>query len=334
MMVITASLLSTSAWAQRYPMFDPEGPVRDPISAMQGGPIQLRGRVTFGSRPASGALIRLQDPRNGMLIRSAQTGDDGMFTLPSVEPGLYLLTTYLGLQQVQEQIQVNAMQSDIEVRFASDVQPGGSPLVSAAELRIPDKARDALQDARHAMSKHDNAKAQRKIADALKIAPKFAAALTLRAVLALAGGNQAQAIQDLDRAIRDDPYYPEAYFMMGAAYNDMKQYRDAQRSLEQGMRLNPVAWQGHFEMSRSLLGLGDAAAALREAEAAIKTAPPNFAEVHLARGAALLQLQRYGESATELEAYLKKRPDGSAAPQARQVLAQVREKLATLAAKR
>ncbi len=318
-------LFALSAWAQ---MRIPDGAPRSPsFEAPFDRSTEFRGSVSVGGQPAAGAIIRLQNPNKGGMVASAQTDMAGSFVVENVEPGNYILTVEYGVQQVQDSITINPLQPPIEVRFAGNQPAASGSTVSAAQLQVPRKAISALQDARQALAGNHLEKAEKKLADALKIAPRFPEALTLRAALHLSGGKTDAALQDLDSAIHFDPNYPDAYFMMGATLNTLQRFKDAVRSLNLGIRLNPSAWQGHFEMGKALLGEGDALAALHELDMAVKSTPPKFAAIHLLRGVALLRLQRYNEGASELQSYLKLDPQAQDAPQVKQTLAQIQAKL-------
>ncbi len=317
-----------SAWAQMQRPGEGRWQTFDPQSGPQfGRSAELRGSASVGGQPAAGATIRLQNPSNGMTVASAQTDMTGSFDLENLEPGTYILIADYGMQELQDRVSISPLQPPIEVRFAGNVPPGSGATVSAAQLQVPRKALDALQDARHELAGNHLKKAEKKLADALHIEPRFPAALAFRATLRLSGGDTGSALQDLDNAIHIDPHYPDAYFIMGAALNILQRFKDAARSLNQGIRLNPGAWQGHFEMGKALLGEGQPLAAIRELDSAAKSAPPKFASLHLVRGAALLRLERYDEGAAELQSYLKLDPQAQDAPQVKQTLAQIQDKL-------
>ncbi len=302
-------------WAQH--VMGNRAPGLAPVSA------SLRGMATIGGRPAVGATIILQDPQTGITVASAEAGNTGVFQIDSIPEGEYLLIAELGAATIHDRIAVLPLQPDIEVRFPAATPDTSSPVVSAFELAIPDKAKHALQEAREAMAKQKVDQAGKKIADALRIAPKYPQALALRAALRLGSGETSEALADLDNAIHLDPNYPFAYFVMGTTYNTLKQYDNAERALKTGMRLDPRAWQGHYEMARALLGKGQPQPALEQLNNALDTAPPNFTELHLLRGTALLQLQRYDECAQELQNFLQKDPNSALAPQVKTVLSEI-----------
>jgi tetratricopeptide (TPR) repeat protein len=296
---------------------------------------ELHGTVLIGSRPAPGANVQLQNLQTGVVVAKTETDQGGAFSIANLEPGDYLLTTSIGLRQEQAQISVATAPADMQIRFADDESgpaaggsAGANATVSATQLLVSAKARHALADAEQALGKRDSARAEKKIAEALEASPKFPEALTLRAAMRLSRGETEHAIGDLDDAVRIDPNYPPAYFLMGTAYNAQQRFDDAERAASQGLRLAPRAWQGHYEIAKSLMGKGEAEPALKELDATREVFPANFAEAHLLRGVVLIHLGRYGESEKELDRFLQMRPDPSEAERARQLLQAVRMKLA------
>jgi len=132
-----------------------------------------------------------------------------------------------------------------------------------------------------------------------------------------------QAGADLEKAIRCDSNYPLAYFVLGAVYNSTLRFDDAIRVLERGITLSPASWQGYFESGKAYLGKGDYQASLRQLNKAQQWGP-NYAQVHLIKAQALLDMKDYGNAATELEAYLAHDSQGPQAARARQILDRVR----------
>jgi tetratricopeptide (TPR) repeat protein len=129
-------------------------------------------------------------------------------------------------------------------------------------------------------------------------------------------------------AIHSDPNYPLAYFAMGATLNSQGEFADAQKTIEQGLKIEPTSWQGYFELGKAVLGQHDFRNALKyvvKAESLGGVYPP----IHLVKAHALLGLKDYDEAATELEQYLAKDSTGPRADEARRALDQAKAFSAT-----
>jgi Flp pilus assembly protein TadD len=279
------------------------------------------GRVVAGGKPLSGVMVQLENPATGMPVAGDLTDAAGQFKISGLQPGEYILVAEYQTQTVRDRISIAPLQPEMEINFP--VAASASSSVSVAELQVPEKARSRLRKAEQALARNDMSRAQQQLNEALQLAPRYAAALTLRGVVQLSAGETAAAINDFDYAIHSDPGYPYAYFAMGAALNQLSRYSDARRAAEQGLRLEPQAWQGHFEVARALLGEGRSAPALEQLDEAKQTAPPTFAQLHLLRGTILLNVHRYRESAQELQEYLKLNPNAPGSEHVRELLRQV-----------
>ncbi len=289
---------------------------------------ELHGTVLVGGRPAVGANVQLRSTQTGLVVSQAQTDAGGTFALESLPEGDYILTASIGVQQQQSEISLIGVEPGIQISFPGESAGGGSArgnsVVSAKQMLISGKARHSYDEAQRALAKNDFDRAERKVAEALSSYPQFPEALTLRAALRISRGHIEDAIADLDDAIRIDPNYPFAYFLSGAALNATDRYEDAERAVSQGIRLAPRAWQGHIELGKAMLGVGQPAAALKELDAASgDSLPASFSDIHLLRGMALLRLQRYGESAQELQNYLELQPNAPNAEQIRNIVTQM-----------
>jgi tetratricopeptide (TPR) repeat protein len=175
--------------------------------------------------------------------------------------------------------------------------------VSAVELTIPSKARDALRRALAAIKKHNLEDAARFAEKALTYCPKFAEALALRAMLESQHTNSMQqAKADAENAVKYDSNYGIGYVVLGSIYNYYKQFDDAERTLDRGIALTPAEWQGYYEMSIALMGKGDFVGALHEAERASKLNSQNFPDLHLVKAYAYIGLKNRSAATSELEA--------------------------------
>jgi len=200
---------------------------------------------------------------------------------------------------------------------------GSANSVSVTQLQIPERARNAFHKAQEAMQKQKTADVEKYLAESLQAYPRYADALTLRAILKLDKNEYEAASRDLEQAIKFDPNYGLAYIALGSAYNLMSHWDDALRVLTRGASLNPASWQAYFETGRALLGKHDFAAAVQQLSKA-QELRPDYALVHLAKANAMIGLRDYAHALAELEVYLQRDPKSSQAERARQLAEQIR----------
>ncbi|MCL6482449.1 MAG: tetratricopeptide repeat protein [Firmicutes bacterium] len=168
-----------------------------------------------------------------------------------------------------------------------------------------------------------------------------------------------ESLQHFREAIREAPEYYEAYFMLGAAYWDLKRnseaeaafrkalelnpnflhayyplavlltaerrFDEAEQLLRRAMELDPEGWQWPFELARCLVGQDHWGQALEYAELARtkSNAPP---KVHLLLADLYSGLGQTEKAIAALETYLRLEPQGPYAARADKALADLRRR--------
>lgn len=204
----------------------------------------------------------------------------------------------------------------------------GQQLVTANELRAPDKARRAVQKAAKAIQNNRVEEAANNIARALDAYPDYAAALTLRGLMDL-GSRRMDAIEDLKRAIDLDPSFALPYAILASTYNDFGSYDDALPLALRAMQLLPTAWQAHFEMARTFWGRHQAAEALREIGIAMRqcsnatSSPEARAGLHFWRGRILVDQHDFAGAKQEFQSAVHEQPLGIFAQSSSQIIARL-----------
>lgn len=322
--LLTAFSISSLAQfpAQRDP-FTPRqlaGQMPDTVNALSGTV------VAADNKPLADVLVELRGS-NGSTVSSVYTNSSGTFEFPPLAPGTYNVIATSGVDQAQERVEIGSFPSSLRLRLphSSTASDGnGNTSVSVAQYRVPEKARDALRKAREASIKGKKDEAQKQLARALEIYPKYADALTLRAILKMDERDLPGAVADLQQAITDDENCPMAYLVMGAVFNTESKFDDAIRSLQRGQSLTPNSWQAYFEMAKALVGKAQYEPALRQLDRAQTLAPKDYPPIHLVRAHAMMALNNYSDAMTELQAYLAKAPQGAASQEAQKMLDQAR----------
>jgi Tfp pilus assembly protein PilF len=286
---------------------------------------------TPNDNPVANARVELHDVRTGQYVNATYTAANGTFEITNVPNGNYEVAITQGLHESREQVTVQGMPATVSVRLAADPPPstGNNSTVSVASMKVPEKARQYLRKAQEAMQKQRTEDAWKEVSRALQIAPEFAEALTARAVLKMDKGATQEAIDDLQKAITADENFPVAYVVMGAAYNLLEKFNDAERVIERSISLNPASWQAYFELSKAELGKQEYEGSLRNLNKAAEFAPKEYGPIHLVRAHVYLGLKNYPEAMSELEAYLERNPQSANAAAARKTLDEVRAFAAT-----
>lgn len=293
------------------------------------GQVSISGVVTDAiGTPLHDIRIDVQQVGNGKVVQSTYSRVNGTFEFVDLNAGDYEVVAVDGVNQTDQQVRVDTQLTNVNLQLPIHAAPRGGT-VSVAELRTPEKARHLVDKARSALAKKKFDEADKAINEALSVAPDYADALTMRAVLKLSKNQLQSALDDLDHAVKSDPSYAQAYLVLGATYNQMGRFDDALRSLDRSVMYDPKSWQCAVEMSRAMLGKKDYQRAFQQANRA-ETLGGNkvLNSLHLLKAYALMGEKQLKQAAFEFEAYLTAEPNGDVAASARATLAQIRTEMA------
>jgi lipoprotein NlpI len=95
-----------------------------------------------------------------------------------------------------------------------------------------------------------------------------------------------------------------------------KKYPEAEKALQEGLKLDENSWQGHFNLGHVYWDMGNWAKAGPQVGRALQL-KPDLAEGHLLAGNILLKARQPENALTEFNEYLRLAPQGEYAEQAR-----------------
>ena len=283
--------------------------------------------INLSGDPVKSVQVQLQDASTGTVLSSVYTNNSGQYVFSGVRHGSYEVMAFSGVRQTSDRIEVGSwpVTTNLRMPFSSKPDDGaGQNMVSVAQYRIPEKARQEFSKAQDDLSRHKIEDGEKHLERALEICPNYADALTLRGILELSASKTDNAMADLQKAIQSDGNYALAYTVMGAALNSSRKFDEAIRSLERGESLAPDSWQTYFEMAKAYIGKSDFASAIRQLDHA-QSLTPDFPMLRYVRGFALMGLKQYQQAATELQAFLEKVQSGPESDRARQLLSQAQQ---------
>jgi len=281
--------------------------------------------VSYDGRPVGSATVEIHG--DAAKPDSAYTGPDGKFELHNIPTGQWELIARTGkrIDEARDWVRVTPGLNVVTLTFPPDTTTTGSgqATISAAQLAVPDKARSEFQKAEDSLRKGKLNDAARCLEKALTLWPRFAEALTLRAVVEHTQNSSDLAEADAQKAIEYDPNYGKAYAVLGSIYTDSKRWDDAFRALDHGIAVAPDYWPNYYEMSKALLLRGDFARTLHEADKASSLVHGEYAPLHLVKGYAYIGLKNASAARTELEAYIKLETDPTLVSRVKQQLARL-----------
>ncbi len=279
--------------------------------------------LTTASTPVSDVSVEVESLQEGRVVQVI-SDNDGRFSF-AVPEGAYVLRASLGNQMITSDLRVNAGLNPVQLTMSQEKNSDATsqPLITAQEMKVPEKAKRLLQKAEEAARKQKYDDAYRYIESALQVCPTYAHAFAIRGILER-DTHPEQALLDTEAAVKNDPHYGMGYVVLGSVLTGLGRYDEAVRNLEHAIAILPASWQGYFEMSRALIGKRNYTIALQQIERASQLAPKSCSFVHLVKADILLGLHNHPAAAKELEAYLLEQPNGPKSAQVRQALDKVR----------
>jgi protein O-GlcNAc transferase len=161
---------------------------------------------------------------------------------------------------------------------------------------------------------------------AVEIYPEFAAAYGALGSLYLLQKEDDLAAEAFERALSIDENLPDACFGLGSLYSVQKRYGEAEKLLVRAEMLSPEDWRIQSALGENYLRAGQngkAEQSLRRAQELHPEAP----RLHALLINALVIQEKYNESLTEMDEYLRLFPHDRLAAQVRQKRDALREHL-------
>ena len=159
---------------------------------------------------------------------------------------------------------------------------------------------------------------------AINLYETFPLAYTLLGTAYLEEKNWKDAETALRRSISFDSNSADAYLALGAVFNQTKSYPQAETALLRGLELKPDASAGHYELAKTYWALGrwrEAAPHVRQAVSGM----PDVASPHVLLGNVLLRENNPRRALDEYQEYLRLDPRGLMAPGVRQMIEKIQK---------
>ena len=126
--------------------------------------------------------------------------------------------------------------------------------------------------------------------------------------------NWPKAESTFRQAVRINPKAVLAFVSLGEAYRRQKKYAEAQKVLEEALKLDNDSWETNFTLGRIHWELKDIATAGRYVVRSLQL-DPNVAEAHLLAGNIFIRAGMPSNAVIEYQEYLRLAPNGEFASQ-------------------
>jgi tetratricopeptide (TPR) repeat protein len=210
----------------------------------------------------------------------------------------------------------------------STVTAKPSPTPETRKRRSIPEVDDAMNKGQELLFKQHDAKASvEEFKRAVKLDPFYGQAYLLLGLAQMQLGQWSDAQWAFEEAAKVEPGNAKAYLGAGSALNEQKDYAGAQKPLQQSLELRPDSAEAQYELARSLWGQNKWQAAELHVRQAIEL-NKNYAGPHALMGNIYLQREDPEAALKEFEEYLRLDPQGSLAPSVKQIIAQIKQALA------
>lgn len=286
----------------------------------------VRGTLRLAADESSVSNIKVELRRfSGEIIGIVFTRANGEFEFAGVSSGEYILQVDEdGFEPVRENVEVfQSSRIGIQLHLKKPLRLGDQPYglaVSARELALSKKARDALRKGRQQLfDRKDPSGSVAHFRRALSEAPEHYEAMHLLALAYMDLSRWAEAEESLRECIAaSQGRYAEAHFALAAVLSTNQRFTDAESSARAGIALDSSTWQGPFELARALFGTNH----LQEAEnqlQLVRERNPQFSSMYLLSANINLRQRDMPAVLRDLDAYLRLEPTGAMSDQARQM---------------
>ncbi len=312
--------LPIPAWAQR----GAASSGRSPAAAE----INVQVRYPNGTAAPRGIHVRLESEEGGAADDCVtETGGKCRF-LPN-SSGMYIVrVNQIGYKEVSVHVNlVDSLRGFVTLDLKPD-HPEAPPetpdgvsgdSISAADLSIPENARQEFEKGQVAMKENKLDSGISHLRKAVKLYEAYPMAYTLLGTAYLEQKNWKDAETALEKSISYDSSSADSYLALGAVFNQTKNYPQAETALLHGLDLKPEASTGHYELAKTYWAIGRWREAAPHARKAV-TGMPDVASPHVLLGNVLLRENNPQGALSEYEEYLRLDANGSMAPGVRQMI--------------
>jgi len=174
--------------------------------------------------------------------------------------------------------------------------------------------------------KHDPRASLDEFRRAAKLDPWFGDAYMLLGLAQMQLQQWSDAQWAFEEAAKVEPGNAKAYLGAGSALNEEKNYPEAQKALQHSLEIRPDLAEAHYELARSLWGMGKWQAAEPHVRQAIEL-NKDYAGPHALMGNIYLQQEDAEAALAEFQECLRLDPEGSLAPSVKEMIAQLKNAL-------
>jgi Flp pilus assembly protein TadD len=299
-----------------------------------GGIIDVQVRYADGRPAPRGIHVRLESAEGGAEA-DADTIDGGKCQFRQPTSGVFIVRIAEGTyKEVSSRVEListpmayvvlDLVPLKKEPTPEVSVAPAGSPVsLSVTDLAIPEKARQEFGKGETALKDKQVDESVKHFQKAVKLYDNYPQAYRMLGEAYLEQQDWQNAESALKKSIELEPRVAATYVDLGAVENQQHNYPAAEEALKKGLTLSPDAASGKYELAKTYWAMGRWHDAIPLAQEAV-AAQPNLSGARVLLGNLFLKERNAAAALHEYEEYLRLEPNGSMAPQVRDIVAKIK----------
>jgi tetratricopeptide (TPR) repeat protein len=302
-----------------------------------GGIIDVQVRYADGRPAPRGIHVRLESAEGGAEA-DLDTIQGGKCQFHQATSGVFIVRIAEGnFKEVSSRVElINSPRAYVTLDLIplkkepipeASVPPADSTdSVSVKDLAIPESARLEFSKGEDAMRAKNADESVKHFQKAIKIYDAYPQAYRMLGDAFVEKQQWPEAETALKKSISLQPDLAPAYFDLGALRNQTKNYAGAEETLKKGLELTPDATVGKYELAKTYWALGRWQDAAPFAVDTVKEAP-DLAAAHVLLANIRLKQRDAPGALHEYQEYLRIEPQGTMAPQVRDMVEKLQKAL-------
>ena len=260
----------------------------------------------------------------GSEVATAYTDSGGRFEARGANSGPYIVSIEEpGYEPLEERVDpARAGGVVFTLKKARSVAPSPSReayMVSVHDLNVPGKARKAFEKGLERLQKNDPAGSVAHFKEATDAFPDYYEAFYQLGVANLELRRSDDAEWALQKAIDlSGGHNPDPQFALGALLCDREEYAEAEKVVRRAMERNSYSWKGYLLIGQAQFGQNQLAEAEKNARRALAR-KDDLASAYVLLANIAIRRRDYRAAISELDKFLKLKPDGPRSAEARDV---------------
>jgi Flp pilus assembly protein TadD len=214
-----------------------------------------------------------------------------------------------GYKTAHEEVSVPIpVKAEIDVYLQPESDTTGAVGLTGGPVLAP-KAKEILNKALQALLANNLEEAEKRLNEAMRLAPGHPDVLFLQGILYLRRSKWSEAQSVLEKATQIDPKHARALAALGTALSNQGKYEAAIPSLEQSVQLSPGSWETHWTLAKAYYYHKQYPEALKTSQQALTESNGKAPEIALLVAQSLSANRRYEDCAQALRDFLKNHAD-------------------------